>query len=936
MQQDAVAKGFIAVKDVRLRQRVLPAMLLSILAPSAYAASPASPAAAEPVSFNTAAFPSGMAIDLSRFEKGNAVLPGTYRSDIRFNHAWQARTDLTFVDVPGKDNAQPCYDPAMLVRMGVDLKKVLAQKENPSLKKIPEGKFCGPLGDYIPGATDAYDMATQELSLSVPQIYTNQAVRGYVDPSQWDAGINAGVIGYTTNVYRSTSRGQGQTAGYVGLNASAKLGSWHLNTLGSLSWAERGGKHYQNTATFLQHDIPSWQAQFEAGDTFTSGEMFDSVRVRGMRLYTDDRMLPQSMRGYAPIVHGVAQTNAHVIIRQRGYIIYDANVAPGPFAIDDLYPTGYGGDLDVEVTEADGRVQRFSVPFSAVTQLLRAGQNRWSITAGKVEQQNLLDTPYVVQGTFQRGINNAVTGYTGLTLAIGYGAALVGAAVNTPVGAFSADVTRATNHAPNQASTSGTSAKIAYNKNINETGTNLSVAAYRYATKGYVSLLDAVALRDASARGYDNHLLQQRNRFDLNINQSLGDAYGQLFLQGSVLNYWEGRGRQVNFSAGYSNRWKSLNYSFTAQRVLESDSQSFAPGSGLIDQIPGLPGGFDFVRTPGRRDTRFMFNASLPLGRSDRAPLLTTTFSHAKEGGNSSQASVSGMLGAERRFSYNATAGQTSRSGGSGSLSAQYRSPLVQWGGGYSRGSSYQQFNAGASGSLVVHGGGVTFGPPTGDTIGLVHAADAAGASVSNSQGAKVNGSGYAIVPNLMPYQLNTIVLDPKGADAGVELKSTTAHVAPRAGSVVELKYDTTHGRAIMVETALPDGRAVPFGAEVLDAQGNQVGIAGQGSRLFVRDLPDSGALNVKWGEGAADSCQITVPLPEIKRGRKVELQRVKAACQGSTTTTAPMETVQPQPLASSHAGPSDFQLQAATDDWEHLPSTPYGGAYPASVRKEP
>ena len=35
------------------------------------------------------------------------------------------------------------------------------------------------------------------------------------------------------------------------------------------------------------------------------------------------------------------------------------SVSPGNFVIDDLYPTGYGGDLEVSVVEADGRRREF-------------------------------------------------------------------------------------------------------------------------------------------------------------------------------------------------------------------------------------------------------------------------------------------------------------------------------------------------------------------------------------------------------------------------------------------------------------------------------------------------------------------------------------------------------------------------------------------------
>ncbi|XLM21608.1 fimbria/pilus outer membrane usher protein, partial [Chromobacterium piscinae] len=64
-----------------------------------------------------------------------------------------------------------------------------------------------------------------------------------------------------------------------------------------------------------------------------------------------------SLQGYAPVVRGVAETNAKVSVRQNGNVIYENVVPPGEFSIDDLYNTGFSGDLEVTVTEADGRVR---------------------------------------------------------------------------------------------------------------------------------------------------------------------------------------------------------------------------------------------------------------------------------------------------------------------------------------------------------------------------------------------------------------------------------------------------------------------------------------------------------------------------------------------------------------------------------------------------
>ncbi|MDP1045118.1 fimbria/pilus outer membrane usher protein, partial [Klebsiella pneumoniae] len=41
-----------------------------------------------------------------------------------------------------------------------------------------------------------------------------------------------------------------------------------------------------------------------------------------------------------------------VTVRQRGVLLDEVSVAPGPFVLNDLFATGYGGDLTVTVTEA--------------------------------------------------------------------------------------------------------------------------------------------------------------------------------------------------------------------------------------------------------------------------------------------------------------------------------------------------------------------------------------------------------------------------------------------------------------------------------------------------------------------------------------------------------------------------------------------------------
>lgn len=867
-----------------LRMALLPTLILGAMTRPAHAVEylaaldPASPGA---ISFDDGFFPSGFGtkVDLSRFEKANTALPGTYRADIRANKEWKARADITLSDVPGKDSAMPCFDRASLAAYGIDLEKVDAAAAEPGspLKAIPEVAFCGELGEYVPGAEAVFDVASQSLDITVPQLYTLANAKGYVDPKYWDEGVNAGAINYSANLYRNTvSGGRSRLSGYVGVDATASFGSWHLVHRSSFNWSEHNGRDYKTTANYLQHDVPKLMSQVYVGDFYTTGNLFDSVNLRGAGLASDDRMLPQSLRGYAPVVRGIAETNARVIIKQRGALLRELTVSPGPFEVSDLYPTGYGGDIEVEVLEADGRSKRFNIPFSATPQSLRAGQSRWEVAAGKVMEDRRKNTPLAAQGTYQRGLNDTVTAYGGVTLATGYGAALVGGALNTKVGAFSLDVTGAKAKVRGVPDQSGVSVRVAYSKSIVDTGTNFSLAAYRYSTEGFVGLNDLTYLRDAAKLGKESPLAfgRTRSQFTANVYQQLGSKGGQVFVSGARRDYWGEQRKQVDFTVGYSNQWKSLSYSLSAQRTLESASNI---------RLPGRPiGSSENVGRSSYRDTRFLVSASLPLGNSDRAPNVNAWLERSTLAPASAQVGISGTALDDGQLNYNAN---LSRSSGSTSFSAsaQYNASHGSINAGYSQGNGYKQVNAGITGGLVLHGGGHTWAPTLGETLGLVHAPGAEGARIGGNRRSRVDSNGYAVVTNLVPYQLNRVSLDPKGSSLDVELQETSKNIAPRARSIVRLDYKTVSGRTVLVDGTMENGDPIPFGAEVYDEQGNHVGMAGQGGQIIIRGVDKPSDLAVRWSDKPSDSCKIRLELGP-KETKSPGLERYSLSCSPSTT----------------------------------------------------
>ncbi|WER47479.1 fimbrial biogenesis outer membrane usher protein [Cupriavidus sp. WKF15] len=851
--------------QVRRRHRVLPSRLcpLCVVALTLFAAeaSRAATARSAQVEFNDEFLrqPGGSSLDVSRFNQGNVALPGTYHADLQVNGVWLGMAEINMRQV-GTDprNVQACLDRPLLERAGVDITRLAPESED-RLAGAAKSE-CLTLGELIPGATAEFDNGEQRLELSVPQSFLNRSARGYVDPRYWDDGVNAARLQYNASVYHADSAGVSSTQGYLGLNAGVNVGAWRFRHYGSLSHDAVSGNRYQSVQTSLQRSITTLRSQLVIGDAFTDGAMFDSFGFRGVQLATDDRMLPESQRGYAPTVRGIANSNARVQVRQNGNIIYETTVSPGPFEIDDLYATGYGGDLEVLVTEADGSVRASLVPYAPVVNALRPGVWRYSVISGQYRNSSVHGTPAFMQATVQHGISNLVTGYGGLLAAQDYFSLVLGMALNTSYGAFGADITHASTRLSSQPDRSGQSLRVSYSKQLAPTRTNLTLAAYRYSTSGFLNFADAVAMRAVEAATTDSLPGGiRRGRLQLTVSQSLPTGYGSLYLSGSTQDYWNRRGRDTQFQAGYNNSYGRLSYGVSAARQINLGS--------------------------GRWENRVMLTLAIPLGKSPLAPYSTTSVQKDSNGVTSIQESLTGALGTDNSFTYGLNAGHSS-GGGSGSSSvaanAGYISPVATLSANASTGSHYSQFGAGISGGIVAYAGGVTFMPVLGDTVAIVEAADAAGARVANANGLRLDPWGHAVVPNLMPFSRNQIEIDPKDLPLNVELRSTMQQVAPTSGAVVRVRFETGNsGQVAILRVRMADGKPLPFGAEVFEADGNLIGTVGQDGRFIARGIRrEAGVLTAKWGAQEDETCSFDYVLPpDSATGRS--LPRAEGMCHG-------------------------------------------------------
>jgi len=798
-------------------------------------------------------------VDLEKFnEKQVSVPEGHQTLDISLNgKKIKSQVPVTFRKKSAAEtSAQPCID--------ADMVKLLQLKSG-----LPETakNQCVFLADITHQGSWNIKQSTLTLDFLIPQILLNHQPRDYIPISEWDAGAPLVFLRHNTSFTRNMLRDSHYNYLWSMINTGGNLGMWQLRHQANLRYMESstGGDHYKwNTVrTWVQRPLPTLSSELMVGDTFTDSSMFGSISFNGVKLATDQRMWPQARRGYAPEVRGVASTNARVLISQAGNVIYETQVPPGPFLINDLYNTRSQGDLKVQIIEADGKSSFFTVPYAAVPNSMRPGNLSYQFAAGKVRNYYSVQNTFT-EGVLQYGLNNSITSNTGARLANDYQALLMGGVYASQLGALSLNTTWSHARVENDMTKSGWRAEASYSKTFS-TNTNLVLAAYRYSTAGYRDLEDVLGVRRQEKGGtnYYSDTLKQRNRFTATVSQNMAE-YGTLSLSGSSTDYYNNRSRITEMQLSYNNMWKKVSYNINLGRQRSSWN---------TDSVYSVnDGDYDASRYQKYTENVVSIGISIPLDWRDNRSSIAFDTTRDKNT-TSAMTTLSGSAGQDSDFTYSLYSSydkyrdvhqgrdHDTRWG----TNVQERTRMGTVRASYARSDDYHQLGLGTAGTLAIHGGGVTYGPYASDTFALVQAKGASGARINNAQGAKIDAFGYAIMPSLAPYRYNTISIDGNSIDQNVELEGGNVRVVPVLGGVPKVVFKTLSGTPTLIHASQADGSPVPMGAEVKDSAGNSIGMAGQNGQIYAR-LPDaSGTLFVSWGGNK--QCRINYQLPSKPAG---------------------------------------------------------------------
>ncbi|KPJ33076.1 fimbrial protein [Burkholderia multivorans] len=753
-------------------------------------------------------------VDLSQFSQADFTLPGEYMLEVQVNDLFYGLQPIEFVALDASGAGKPCLRAELVAQFGL----------KPSLAKdLPrfQGGRCVDLA-AIEGVTVRYLKGDGRLRITIPQAALEFTDGTYLPPERWSDGIAGAMLDYRVIANTNRSFGSGgrqtnavQAYGTIGAN----WGAWRVrgdyqaqSNVGNTVYADRT---FRFSRLYAFRALPSIQSTVTFGDDYLSSDIFDTFALTGASIRSDDRMLPPSLRGYAPLISGVARTNATVTVSQQGRVLYVTRVSPGAFALQNIN-TSVQGTLDVAVEEEDGSVQRFQVTTAAVPFLARTGQFRYKAAVGKPRRFGGAGiTPFFGFGEAAYGLPFDVTVYGGFIAASGYTSIALGVGRDFGTfGAVSADVTHARARLWwNGATRHGNSYRINYSKHFDGLDADVRFFGYRFSERDYTNF--AQFSGDPTAYGLAN----SKQRYSATMSKRFGDT--SAYFSYDQTTYWERASEQrvgVTLTRAFSvGALRNLNISVTAFRT-----QSAGASGNQVSVTATLPiGGRHTVTsnlTTGNGSTSV--NAGYlyddPAGRTYQISAGTT------DGRASANASFR-----QRTSAYQLTAQASTVANGYAAASLEVDGSLVATQYGIA---AHANGNAGDT-RLLVSTDGVRDVPLSGT---LTH----------------TDSRGYAVLDGISPYNVYDAAVNVEKLPLEVQVSNPIQRMVLTDGAIGFVQFSAARGSNLYLTLTDAAGKPLPFGASVQDAaNGKELGIVGEGGAAYLTQVQPKSSLVVRAGE---------------------------------------------------------------------------------------
>ncbi|MCR4081925.1 outer membrane usher protein [Providencia stuartii] len=771
-------------------------------------------------------------IDLSQFSRPGYLMPGEYRFTVFLNkHSLPEQTVFYYAPDDQPDESLACLSPTLVELLG--LKPELL----PTLQWWHQGQ-CLSLAS-LPGTEVKADLAASALYISLPQAYLEYTAENWDPPARWEEGLSGALFDYNVNaqVGQQTRGGQRTNMSTSGNGvAGVNLGVWRARADWQLRLDKQQGQGTTSsldwTRYYVYRAIKALGAKLTLGEDYLVSDIFDSFRFTGLSLITDTNMLPPNLRGYAPEITGVAKSNATVIVSQQGRIIYQTQVAAGPFRIQDLNDA-LAGELNVEVKEQDGSSQTFTVSTASVPYLTRPGQLRYKLAAGRpTDWRHHVSGETFASGEFSWGVNNGWSLYGGGIAAENYASAAVGIGRDLLMfGALSFDITHARSRLKGLTEIGdktyrGSSYRLSYSKRFDAYNSQVTFAGYRFSEQGFMSMSEYLDAQSTGVRQYNS-----KEMYAISYNQQFPEIGLSAYINYYHQTYWDqpDNDRYSVSLARYFDigKWKNISLNLTAYRNQYRETKDDGVYASL--SVPwGEKGTLSLNSSWDKNDNtqRASYydridersNYQLSTGWSRSGALVSGYYTHD---GNLAQINANATYQQDR-----------------------YRSAGLSFQGGFTateKGAVMHRNNQLGGTRIFVETDGVADIPLRGY-----------GSTV------RTNRFGQAVLTDVNSYYRNQVSVDlntlPEEAQVAQSVKQGTL----TEGAIGYRQFEVVSGHSAMALLRLADNSTPPFGAQVFNARGQQVGMVGDDGSTYLTGLNANDILQLRWDDSV--QCEITLP----------------------------------------------------------------------------
>ncbi|MGJ3353980.1 outer membrane usher protein [Providencia sp. Je.9.19] len=768
-------------------------------------------------------------IDLSEFTHAGYIMPGTYPFYISLNtNTLPSVYDIAYItSASNPQETVPCLSPEVMSQLALqdEWQKKLQWWNNGQCLKV----------DSLPGMTASGSLASETIVITIPQAYLEFTSDNWDPPARWDNGVAGALFDYNLNTQltdpkNSKSSRQISGNGVAGMN----LGVWRFRANWQANYNDTSGqsteRHWDWSQYYAYRAITSLSAKLTLGEEYLRSGIFESFRYLGASLMSDDNMLPPNLRGYAPEVSGVAKTNAKVTVSQQGRVLYETQVAPGPFRIQDLNDA-VNGKLDVRVEEQDGSTQEFQIDTATIPYLTRPGRVQFKLAGGRPSNiRHHTEGPGFALGEFSWGISNGWSLYGGALGAGDYNALSVGVGRDLMMfGAISFDVTESRAKLPLDNKTyTGGSYRLSYSKRFEQYDSQITFAGYRFSERDFMSMNQYLDRRYRSS-------VQENTKelYTIMLNKQFTDIGLSAYLNYSHETYWN-RPNTKRYNLSLSKyfdlgKFKNINASLSAFR----------------NQYEGK-----------KNDDGVYLNFSMPWG--DAATISYNSIINRT--GNSHTVSYYDRLDDKNSYRLGTGLSSRGRATGNGYFLHYGDSATVTTNASYVAGDY-------ASAALSLQGGATI--TPYGAALHRINMPGASRIMVDTEGVAdvpikgfganvKTNRYGKAVISDINDYYRTSTSVDLNKLPDNVEATKSVKQLTVTEGAIAYRKFDVLSGLKTMVRLALADGSYPPFGASVLNSKKYEVGIVNDNGSVYLSGVNPNEILNVTWN--GETQCQIQIP----------------------------------------------------------------------------